>query len=129
LTARNTLFAIKKIIGAPKNLKNGRVPYLGLELTNLKVTMHVKKPNPSRETVSLMVISELFWLLSKGICRQRLSYRGDNVLHLVPGDDPVTVEVVHVEGPPQLLLLAPLHQDGEPEGKVLHVKLSQNPYL
>ena len=39
-----------------------------------------------------------------------MSYRGHDILHLVPGDDPVPVEVVHVEGPPQLVLLATLHQ-------------------
>jgi hypothetical protein len=33
LTARNTLFALKKNIGAAKNLKTGRVSYLGLEQT------------------------------------------------------------------------------------------------
>jgi hypothetical protein len=35
-----------KINGTPKKIRKGPVPYLGLELT-----MHLSKPNPSRETV------------------------------------------------------------------------------
>ncbi len=42
-------FLSYKIIWAAKNLKNGPVPYLGLEFT-INVT---HKPNPSRETVPL----------------------------------------------------------------------------
>ena len=50
--------------------------------------------------------------------------RHGEVLHLLPADDSVSVQVVQVEGPLQLLLGAALHQHRQPEHEVLHSEAS-----
>ncbi len=51
VTARNTFFAFYQSLDYLKKLKIGRVPYLGLELTNDHICP--QKPNQVRDTVPL----------------------------------------------------------------------------
>ena len=56
------------------------------------------------------------------ICDQcdRNIYREDDVLHLLPGDVAVTVEVVQVEHPVILVIVSPVHQNTQVPYEILN---------
>ena len=53
------------------------------------------------------------------IIKTNCTDRHGDVLHLLPGDDSVPVQVVKVKCPLQLLLLSSVHEDRETHNKIL----------